>query len=382
VPNTNGLTGSCGSGTITTGTVSGFSVVNLSGGTIAAGGSCTFSVNVVGTSGGHKVNTTGTVTSSNAGSGNQATATIDVNAPDLAITKTHTGTFTRGQTGAVWTITVSNVGFGPTVGTVTVVDTLPAVVNPPVPTALSGTGWTCTLATLTCTRADALASGSYPPITLTVNIPKNIQNPFTNKATVSGGGDVNPTNNTATDTINLGPPIIMTPQSGTVTVVHGNTANLVINVDAPDPTLGVISFSCSGLPSASVCNFSPGSIDPAVTPGPTDMTVSIFTTKGTASLSAPARPGAAVRNPLYAMVAFPVFGIMVAGFGGQRRKRVKLRSMLIMLGLVLLLAIAGCGVAPPAPPPVPGTPVGTFAVTVTATSTGFTATTSFNLVVQ
>ncbi|MDD1677826.1 MAG: hypothetical protein LUO93_01410, partial [Methanomicrobiales archaeon] len=64
VANPNGLTGSCGAGTITTGTVSAFSVVNLSGGTIAAGGSCTFSVNVVGTTGGHKVNTTGTVSSS------------------------------------------------------------------------------------------------------------------------------------------------------------------------------------------------------------------------------------------------------------------------------------------------------------------------------
>jgi uncharacterized repeat protein (TIGR01451 family) len=383
VASPNGLTGSCGAGTITTGTISGFSVVNLSGGTIAAGGSCTFSVNVVGTTGGHKVNTTGTVTSSNAGSGNQATASIDVFAPDLAITKTHSGTFTRGQTGAVWTITVSNVGFGPTVGTVTVVDTLPAVTNPPVPTAISGTGWTCTLATLTCTRADALASGSsYPAITLTVNIPKNIQNTFTNKAVVSGGGDVNPTNNTATDSVSLGPPIIMTPQSGTVSVVHGSTATMGINVDAPDPTLGVITFSCSGLPSASTCNFSPASIDPAVTPGPTALTVSIITTRGTASLSAPPRPGAAVRNPLYAMLAFPVFGIMVVGFGGQGRKRVKLRSVLIMLGLVLLLAIAGCGVAPPAPPPTPGTPAGTFAVTVTATSTGFTATTSFNLVVQ
>ncbi|MGB9120429.1 MAG: CSLREA domain-containing protein [Candidatus Angelobacter sp.] len=383
IANPNGLTGSCGSGTITTGTVSGFSVVNLSGGTIAAGGSCTFSVNVVGTSGGHKVNTTGTVTSSNAGSGNTATASIDVFAPDLAITKTHSGTFTRGQTGAVWTITVSNVGFGPTVGTVTVVDTLPAVTNPPVPTALSGTGWTCTLATLTCTRADALASGSsYPAITLTVNIPKNIQNTFTNKAVVSGGGDVNPTNNTATDTVTLGPPIVMTPQSGSVTVVHGSTATMAINVDAPDPTLGVITFSCSGLPAASTCNFNPGSIDPAVTAGPTPMTVSIFTTRGTASLSAPPRPGTAGRNPLYAMLAFPVFGIMVAGFGGQRRKRVKLRPVMIMLGLLLLLAIVGCGVAPPAPPPTPGTPAGTSVVTITATSAGFTATTSFNLVVQ
>ena len=383
VANPNGLTGSCGAGTITTGTVSGFSVVNLSGGTIAAGGSCTFSVNVVGVTGGHKVNTTGTVSSTNAGSGNQATATIDVEAPDLAITKTHSGTFTRGQTGAVWTITVSNVGFGPTVGTVTVVDTLPNVQNPPVPTDISGTGWTCTLATLTCTRADALASGSsYPAITLTVNIPKNIQNNFTNTAKVSGGGDVNPTNNTATDSVSLGPPIVMTPQSSSVNVVHGNTANMVINVDAPDPTLGKITFTCSGLPSASTCNFSPGSIDPAVTPGPTAMTVSVFTTRGTASLSAPARPGAAGRNPLYAMFAFPVFGIMLAGFGGQRRKGVKRLPMLIMLGLVLLLAMAGCGVAPPAPPPVPGTPAGSFAITITATSTGFTATTSFNLVVQ
>src|SRR5262249_59270737 len=129
IANPNGLSGSCGAGTITTGTVSGFSVVNLSGGTIAAAGQCTFSVNVVGQTAGHKVNTTGTVTSSNAGSGNQATASIDVLAPDPTITKTHTGNFSRGQTGATYTLTVSNVGFGPTSGTVTVTDTLPNVQN-------------------------------------------------------------------------------------------------------------------------------------------------------------------------------------------------------------------------------------------------------------
>src|SRR5262249_22126193 len=132
VANPNGLTGSCGAGTITTGTVAGVSTVSLSRGTIPARGSCTFAVNVVGQTGGHKTNTTGNVTSTNAGTGNVATASIDVIAPDVTIAKTHSGTFNRGQTGAQYTITVSNVGFGPTAGTVTVVDTLPNVQNPPV----------------------------------------------------------------------------------------------------------------------------------------------------------------------------------------------------------------------------------------------------------
>ena len=48
------------------------------------------------------------------------------NAPDLTITKTHSGNFTQGQTGATYTLTVSNVGAVSTSGTVTVTDTLPA----------------------------------------------------------------------------------------------------------------------------------------------------------------------------------------------------------------------------------------------------------------
>ncbi|KAA0252693.1 MAG: DUF11 domain-containing protein, partial [Acidobacteria bacterium] len=73
--------------------------------------------------------------------------------PDLAITKSHAGTFTQGQPGT-YTVTVSNVGPGPTTGTVTVTDTLPAGLTA---TGFSGTGWTCTLAPLSCSRADALA---------------------------------------------------------------------------------------------------------------------------------------------------------------------------------------------------------------------------------
>src|SRR5205823_12526431 len=179
----------------------------------------------------------GTVTSSNAGSGNQATASIDVLAPDPTITKTHPGDFQRGGTGT-YTITVSNVGFGPTVGTVTVTDTLPAIPNTLVPTAISGTGWTCTLATLTCTRSDVLlAGGVYPAITLTVNVPQNIQANFNNTATVSGGGETNTGNDTATDPTHVGPPINVTPASITIgtismTVSQGGVASMDFQVDS------------------------------------------------------------------------------------------------------------------------------------------------------
>jgi fimbrial isopeptide formation D2 family protein len=374
VANPNGLTGSCGAGTITTGTVSGFSVVNLSGGTIAAGGSCTFSVNVVGVTGGHKVNTTGTVTSSNAGSGNQATASIDVEAPDPTITKTHSGTFTRGQTGAQWTITVSNVGFGPTVGTVTVTDTLPNVQNPPVPTAISGTGWTCTLATLTCTRADALASGSsYPPITLTVNIPINIQNNFTNTAVVSGGGDVNPNNNTATDKISLGPPIVITPQNNASTVKAGSSTQFTLSVEDDDPTLGMVTFGCSGLPVGTSCVFNP----PATNQPLTTVTMTVTTSNGKTAVAG-LNFDFGGKPPLYAALFFPVLGLVGIALSGSKARKTRLRFAMVFVGAAMLLSFAGCGGGLHGPV----TPAGSYQLTVTAASTTVQATAPVTLNVQ
>ena len=123
--------------------------------------------------------------------------------PDLAIVKSHAGNFTQGQTGATYTITVSNVGAVPTVGTVSVVDTMPSGLTA---TALAGTGWTCSVGTLTCTRADALAgAASYPAITLTVNVAANAAASVINTATVSGGGDVNAGNNSSSNPTTVQP---------------------------------------------------------------------------------------------------------------------------------------------------------------------------------
>ena len=101
---------------------------------------------------------------------------------DLTLTKTHTGSFLQGQVGATYTLTVSNIGGGPSSGPVTVNDTVPAGLTP---TAAAGTGWVCNIAgqAVSCTRADVLNAGaSYPAITLTVNVAPAAPPSLTNTA--------------------------------------------------------------------------------------------------------------------------------------------------------------------------------------------------------
>ena len=130
---------------------------------------------------------------------------------DLAIAATHASEFTRGQTGAVYKLIVSNVGDLASSGTVGVVDDrFPAAGL--TATSIAGTNWTCMLATLTCTRSDSLAAGaSFPPILITVNVAADAPVNVTNGAGVSGGGDANPANNSASD-----PTVNRTPTSTTL----------------------------------------------------------------------------------------------------------------------------------------------------------------------
>jgi uncharacterized repeat protein (TIGR01451 family) len=134
---------------------------------------------------------------------------VTVIASDLTVVKTHTGNFTQGQVGATYSITVTNSGSATTSGLVTVVDTVPTGLTA---TAISGTGWTCVLATVTCTRNTALApAASYPVITLTVTVSLTAPATVTNLVTVSGGNQTTTTNDTSSDltTINgAAPPSI------------------------------------------------------------------------------------------------------------------------------------------------------------------------------
>lgn len=121
--------------------------------------------------------------------------------PDLTITKTHSGSFSQGQTGATYTIVVKNVGGAATNAAVSVTDNLPVGLTA---TNIAGSGWTCTQPFGPCTRTDALQSGqSYPAITLTVNVAQNAPSLVTNTVTVSGGGDLTSGNNNYGDSTTI-----------------------------------------------------------------------------------------------------------------------------------------------------------------------------------
>jgi uncharacterized repeat protein (TIGR01451 family) len=368
----NGLAGNCNGGTVTA--VAGGGTVSLTGGTIPAASSCTVSVNVTSALGGTYTNITGAVSSTNGGTGNTATAVLSV-VPDLTIAKTHSGNFTQGDVGDTYTITVSNIG-GPTTAPVTVTDAVPAFLFP---TALGGTGWTCTLATATCTRSDVLAAASsYPPITLTVSVAVNAPPSVTNSVTVSGGGEVNTANDTATDptTINQlpGPPLtisLLVPSAQTIK--NGNSAQWVFDVVSHSATLGNINFACSNLPPKAACTFNPQTENT----GDAQVTMTLTTTPdvGLVWPRGLGNPG-----PVYAALLFPVLGLVSLAAAGRRGKKNRMRLVMFLGGLLVLMALFGCGGTPHN-----GTPIGQFPITVTATSAAnptVTATTQVVVTVQ
>ena len=126
---------------------------------------------------------------------------------DLEIRKTHVDSqFRQGDTGRIYTITLSNLGGPATSSTVSVQDVLPAGLAL---ASMAGTGWDCPPATLSCSRNDALeGASSYPPITVTVDVSPTAPSVVTNEAYISAGADfVNLSNNTTSDPANVIPPI-------------------------------------------------------------------------------------------------------------------------------------------------------------------------------
>jgi hypothetical protein len=149
------------------------------------------------------------------------------------------------------------------------------------------------------------------------------------------------------------------PQSATIKA--GQTATFTITIN---PLLGMaspVTFSCSGLPAASSCTFSPASVIPDGASVSTTLTIST-----TAPTSA-AVPFARFQVRTFAWSIGIVLGLLVAGnFQTTIKAKSRWRAL---AGTAIVLCIVSCGGGgSTVPQPSGGTPPGAASIIVMATS--------------
>ena len=182
--------------------------ITLSGGTILPNSSCTVTVSVIGTTTGSKNNVSDTVSSTNGGAGNTASATLNVVSPPV-ITKSFSPITT--SVGGVSTLTFSLAApAGNTVALtgVAFTDNLPGgmqVANPPNAIVSAGCG-AAAFAPATGEAALAFSNGTIAvggTCTLNVNVTPTSAGTFdnTSNAVTSTNGGTGATSNTATLTV-------------------------------------------------------------------------------------------------------------------------------------------------------------------------------------
>jgi uncharacterized repeat protein (TIGR01451 family) len=183
--------------------------------------------------------------------------------PVLTVTSTHSGNFARlGQIDASYTLVVSNnANAGPTSGTVTVTETLPAGLTL---ASISGPGWSCWLST--CSRDDVLKPGaSFPALFVAVNVEADAPSQVTNQVVVSGGGSI--ASGTSDLTTISGPPpapVPLSPANGAAGVLVAPTLLWVGAAESFD-----IYFGTSPTPPLAISitgtTYAPGILNPGTT---------------------------------------------------------------------------------------------------------------------
>jgi uncharacterized repeat protein (TIGR01451 family) len=370
-----GTIGSFCGGTVQTGKISGLFFVSLSGGTLPANGSCSFSINVTGVTPGNQVNTTGHISSNEGGTGGTATASIVVLGPPVLMKAFTPARIPEGSSSSL-SFTITNGNPVPLTG-VGFSDTLP--VGKPsgnlviaTPNGLTGS---CGGGTITATQntnvitlsGATIAANSSCTFSVNVTGPKAEYDNTTSVVVSANGGTGGP----ASASLRIGPPLDIESNGGNLQVTDGSTTSMDFTVNSSNG-LGAITFSCSGLPDKASCSFNPQS--------ESQLSATVTMTVSAAAGSVAALPqGPGISPPFYAAL-LPILGLLGFGFGRKKGKAARLRLAMLLAGVLMLLAFVGCGGGSFKQT---GTPAGTFQITVSATSasTGQSASTVVNLTV-
>jgi len=173
-----------------------------------------------------------------------------------------------------------------------------------------------------------------------------------------------------------------------VAVAQGSTSDVTIFITPSNTVNGTLTFSCSGLPKASTCTFSPTSLTltagtaPA-SPVAVDMTLWTDLQPGTgvSSVNTPGKPGprSTPGISLAFALGWPLTLIGLAGIIRFRRKAHALRGLSLMSLLLILcgssMVFTGCGGGPGAYQ-ANLTPAGTYPIVITVTGANVTHTTT------
>jgi len=153
--------------------------------------------------------------------------------------------------------------------------------------------------------------------------------------------------------------ISVSPPNGSVAQA-GDTAVYQVQLSPHTAYSSSISLACSGLPTASSCNFTTQSVK--LVGGPGSSTLNVVTTARPV-----VTPAASLRSLYGFWVAVPGLTLLGVGVGGGRRRRRILGIFMLCALFGLLLLQPACG-GTSTQAPVSGTPPGIYTITVTGTS--------------
>ena len=229
-------------------------------------------------------------------------------------------------------------------------------------TSSGNCGGGATGTTVSCS-IPALQAGSTATVTIVLTPTPNSAG---GSATFNGGTvSANAPSNTTPATTSVSAKmsdfsISVSPNSNAVPIA-GGTASYQVQL-FPNPVYASnISLTCSGLPPASSCGFSPASA--TLSSGPAAPVLVITTT------ARPINTTAGLFSRHFYALWLPVPGLALLGLGvGSDRRRRRMAGIVLLCVVLLLLVLQPACSSSTAQPPPSGTPAGTYPLTVTATS--------------
>ena len=170
---------------------------------------------------------------------------------------------------------------------------------------------------------------------ITYNVANNAPASGSFTTTVSGGGN-GAGNNTVTTSFQITPMVVLLSGTDNLTVSAGQPAPFQLFVNVFNQAAGTITFTCSGLPTASSCSFSPQSL---TTSGSVNMTVNT-----TASSIVVGNGDRNLPPDSWLIVFLLTAGMLfISRLRRQQMRRKRLGGALVFSGMLIIAMLSGCG---------------------------------------